>query len=226
MKSREYQMSTSQEIDTQGNIFGIALNYKGLYESLKEQFKHKPYVKEPVKPVLFIKTPNTRNASGQNVYKRSGEILQAGPAVGVVIGKSTSRVKKNDALDHISGYVVINELSLPEDSYYRPAIKAKCQDGFCVLGKAVAKEQVQNIENLELRVYVNGELKQTGNTSDWVRTPEQIIEEISDYMPLNEGDIIITGTPLGRVDLNDGDVVRIDIDQLGYVENTIREEGV
>ena len=55
---------------------------------------------------------------------------------------------------------------------------------------------------------------------------EQIIEEISDYMPLNEGDIIITGTPLGRVDLNDGDVVRIDIDQLGYVENTIREEGV
>lgn len=219
-------MSTSNSIDTQGNIFGIALNYKSLYETLKQQFNEKPYVKEPVKPVLFIKTPNTRNQSGQAVIKRAGEILQAGPAVGIVIGKSTSRVKKSDANAHIAGYVVINELSLPEDSYYRPAIKAKCQDGFCVLGNAVAKDQVTDVDHLELRVYVNGELKQTGNTSDWIRSPEQIIEEISDYMPLSEGDIIITGTPLGRVDLQHGDVVRVEVDQLGAIENTITEEGV
>ncbi|MCH4245409.1 fumarylacetoacetate hydrolase family protein [Acinetobacter gerneri] len=219
-------MSTSNSIDTQGNIFGIALNYKSLYETLKQQFNEKPYVKEPVKPVLFIKTPNTRNQSGQAVIKRAGEILQAGPAVGIVIGKSTSRVKKSDANAHIAGYVVINELSLPEESYYRPAIKAKCQDGFCVLGNAVAKDQVTDVDHLELRVYVNGELKQTGNTSDWIRSPEQIIEEISDYMPLSEGDIIITGTPLGRVDLQHGDVVRVEVDQLGAIENTITEEGV
>lgn len=219
-------MSTSNSIDTQGNIFGIALNYKSLYETLKQQFNEKPYVKEPVKPVLFIKTPNTRNQSGQAVIKRAGEILQAGPAVGIVIGKSTSRVKKSDANAHIAGYVVINELSLPEESYYRPAIKAKCQDGFCVLGNAVAKDQVTDVDHLELRVYVNGELKQTGNTSDWIRSPEQIIEEISDYMPLAEGDIIITGTPLGRVDLQHGDVVRVEVDQLGAIENTITEEGV
>lgn len=219
-------MSTSNSIDTQGNIFGIALNYKSLYETLKQQFNEKPYVKEPVKPVLFIKTPNTRNQSGQAVIKRAGEILQAGPAVGIVIGKSTSRVKKSDANAHIAGYVVINELSLPEESYYRPAIKAKCQDGFCVLGNAVAKDQVTDVDHLELRFYVNGELKQTGNTSDWIRSPEQIIEEISDYMPLSEGDIIITGTPLGRVDLQHGDVVRVEVDQLGAIENTITEEGV
>ncbi|ENV33213.1 fumarylacetoacetate hydrolase family protein [Acinetobacter gerneri] len=219
-------MSTSNSIDTQGNIFGIALNYKSLYETLKQQFNEKPYVKEPVKPVLFIKTPNTRNQSGQAVIKRAGEILQAGPAVGIVIGKSTSRVKKSDANAHIAGYVVINELSLPEESYYRPAIKAKCQDGFCVLGNAVAKDQVTDVDHLELRVYVNGELKQTGNTSDWIRSPEQIIEEISDYMPLSEGDIIITGTPLGRVNLQHGDVVRVEVDQLGAIENTITEEGV
>ena len=219
-------MSTSNSIDTQGNIFGIALNYKSLYETLKQQFNEKPYVKEPVKPVLFIKTPNTRNQSGQAVIKRAGEILQAGPAVGIVIGKSTSRVKKSDANAHIAGYVVINELSLPEESYYRPAIKAKCQDGLCVLGNAVAKDQVTDVDHLELRVYVNGKLKQTGNTSDWIRSPEQIIEEISDYMPLSEGDIIITGTPLGRVDLQHGDVVRVEVDQLGAIENTITEEGV
>ena len=143
-----------------------------------------------------------------------------------MIGKSTSRVQESDATDHIAGYVVVNELSLPEDSYYRPAIKAKCQDGFCALGDVVAREQVADVKHLELRVLVNGELKQTGNTSNWLRTPEQIIAEISDYMPLNEGDIILTGTPLGRVDLQAGDVVRIEIDQVGAVENTIQEQGV
>ena len=197
-------MNDLKKIDTHGNIFGIALNYKCLYESLQTQFNQKPYVKEPVKPVLFIKTPNTRNQSGQVVFKQVGDVLQAGPTVGVVV----------------------NELSLPEDSYYRPAIKAKCQDGFCVIGEAVARDQVTDINHLELRVLVNGELKQKGNTSNWLRTPEQIIAEVSEYMPLNEGDVILTGTPLGRVDLNANDVVRIEIDQLGAIENTIQEQGV
>ncbi|WP_372403279.1 fumarylacetoacetate hydrolase family protein [Acinetobacter piscicola] len=219
-------MNDLNQIVKQGNIFGIALNYKNLYSTLQAQFNEKPYVKEPIKPVLFIKTPNTRNQSGQLVVKRVGEVLQAGAAVGIVIAKATSRVKQADANNHIAGYVVINELSLPEDSYYRPAIKAKCQDGFCVIGDVVAQDQVNNVANLELRVYVNGELKQTGNTSDWIRSPAQIIEEISDYMPLNEGDIIITGTPLGRPALLKGDVVRVEVDQLGAVENTVQEQGV
>ena len=219
-------MSTVTDIETKGNIFGVALNYKGLFNSLKAQFNEKPYVKEPIKPVLFIKTPNTRSSNGQLVIKQKADILQAGPTLGVVIGKSTIRVSKENAAAHIAGYVVVNELSLPEDSYYRPAIKAKCQDGFCVLGTAVAKDQIGDVNNLELRVFVNGKLKQTGNTSDWLRTPEQIIEEISDYMPLNAGDIILTGTPLGRVPLLNGDVVRIEIDQVGAVENTVQEQGV
>ena len=218
-------MSELNKNSMDGNIFGIALNYKCLYEKLQAQFNEKPYINEPKKPVLFIKTPNTRNQSGQPVIKQKDDILQAGPALGIVIGKSTSRVSENDALDHIAGFVTVNELSLPEESYYRPAIKAKCQDGFCVLGTPVAKEAVTDLNNLALRVYVNGELKQEGTTANWIRTPAQIIEEISEYMPLNEGDIILTGTPLGRVDLQAGDEVRVEIDQLGSVTNTIQEEG-
>lgn len=218
-------MIDSKNLVINGNIFGIALNYKDLYEVLKAQFNEKPYLSEPKKPVLFIKTPNTRNQSGAPIVKRKGDILQAGPTLGIVIGKCTSRVSKSDALQHIAGYVVVNELSLPEESYYRPAVKAKCQDGFCVIGTPIAKEQIQNIDQLELRVFVNGELKQQGTTANWIRTPEQIIEEISESMPLNEGDIILTGTPYGRVDLQDGDVVRIEIDQLGSVTNTIQQQG-
>ena len=218
-------MSELNKINTDGNIFGIALNYKCLYEKLQAQFNEKPYINEPKKPVLFIKTPNTRNASDAVVLKQANEVLQAGPAIGVIIGKSTTRVSQADASAHIAGYVVINELSLPEESYYRPAIKAKCQDGFCVIGTPVAAEAVKDLSDLSLKVFVNGELKQQGTTANWIRTPAQLIEEISEYMPLNEGDIILTGTPYGRVDLQAGDEVRIEIDQLGSVTNTIQEEG-
>lgn len=218
-------MNELKMISMEGNIFGIALNYKCLYEKLQAQFNEKPYINEPKKPVLFIKTPNTRNTSENSVVKKQDETLQAGPTIGVIIGKSTSRVSKSEAAAHIAGYVVVNELSLPEESYYRPAIKAKCQDGFCVIGTPVAASEVTDLSNLSLKVFVNGELKQEGTTANWMRTPEQIIEEISEYMPLNEGDIILTGTPYGRVDLQVGDEVRIEIDQMGSVTNTIQEEG-
>lgn len=217
-------MENVESIKTDGNIFGVALNYKCLYESLRTSFNEKPYINEPIKPVLFIKTPNTRNVDQGQVIKQKNQILQAGPSLGVVIGKSTSRVSQADATDHIAGYVVINEFSLPEDTYYRPAIKAKCQDGFCAIGDVVAKQHVQQVNQLQLSVWVNGELKQQGTTANWIRSPEQLIAEMSDYMILNEGDIILTGTPLGRVDLEDGDEVTIEIEQIGKLTNHIVEQ--
>ncbi|WP_120429766.1 fumarylacetoacetate hydrolase family protein [Acinetobacter baylyi] len=217
-------MEYVESIKTDGNVFGIALNYKCLYESLRTSFNEKPYINEPIKPVLFIKTPNTRNVDQGCVIKQKNQILQAGPSLGVVIGKSTSRVSQEDALEHIAGYVVVNEFSLPEDTYYRPAIKAKCQDGFCAIGQVVAKEHLQQVNQLQLCVWVNGELKQQGTTANWIRSPEQLIAEMSDYMILNEGDIILTGTPLGRVDLENGDEVTIEIEQIGKLTNHIVEQ--
>lgn len=212
-------------INTQGNIFAVALNYRDLYDSIRAEFQQKPYINAPKRPILFIKTPNTRNQSGQVVLTRKGDIVQAGPCLAVVIAKTTRRVLLHEAHASIAGYVVVNELSLPEDSYYRPAIMAKCQDGFCVIGQPVAEQDVQHVDQLELRVYVNGELKQTGNTANWIRTPEQIITEISEFMPLQRGDLILMGTPLGRVSLQDGDEVRVEIDQLGAVSNRIKVQG-
>ena len=118
-----------------GTLFGVALNYQGLLQSHLQSFTQPPYQKPPVKPVLFIKTPNTRNShEAPVVFPQGVERLQPGPALGVVIGKRASRVRLEDALEHVAGYTIVNEFSLPEDSYYRPAVKAKCRDGFCALG--------------------------------------------------------------------------------------------
>ncbi|AGI23678.1 hypothetical protein H681_09020 [Pseudomonas sp. ATCC 13867] len=210
----------------QGTLFGVALNYQGLLESRLGEFNEPPYQKPPVKPVLFIKTPNTRNANGEPViFPRDVQRLQPGPALGVVIGRNASRVSADSAMQHVAGYVIVNEFSLPEDSYYRPAVKAKCRDGFCPIGpEVVGTGEIADPHALALKVFVNGELRQQNSTANLVRSIPQLIAEISEFMTLHEGDVLITGTPEGRVDVQPGDRVEVEIDGLGrLVSNVVAE---
>ncbi|MBV4483833.1 fumarylacetoacetate hydrolase family protein [Pseudomonas khavaziana] len=208
-----------------GTLFGVALNYQGLLEQHLAAFEQAPYQKPPTKPVLFIKTPNTRNTHGGVVLQPAGERLQPGPALGVVIGQRASRVSQDNAMVHVAGYVVVNEFSLPEDSYYRPAVKAKCRDGFCALGpEVIARDQVTNPNQLDLKLFVNGQLRQENSTAHWVRDIAQLIAEISEFMTLHPGDVLITGTPEGRVDVQPGDRVEVEITGVGRLLNTIEAE--
>lgn len=209
-----------------GTLLGVALNYQGLLQQHLAAFNEPPYKQPPVKPVLFIKTPNTRNQHGQPVtYPSAVDRLQPGPALGVVIGKDASRISVENALAHVAGYTIVNEFSLPEDSYYRPAVKAKCRDGFCSLGpELVPAAQVPNPQALGIRLLVNGELRQHNNTANCVRSVAQLIAEISEFMTLHAGDVLITGTPEGRVDVLPGDRVTVEIDGLGQLINTIVAE--
>lgn len=208
----------ASEIAT-GTLFGIALNYTGLLQSRLAEFDEPPYQKPPVKPVLFIKTPNTRNADGQAVVMPTGERLQPGPALGVVIGKTASRVAEKDALAHVAGYLIVNEFSLPEESYYRPAVKAKCRDGFCSLSSEVV--ELAEPHRLNLKLLVNGEVRQENTTANLVRGIARLISELSEFMTLHEGDVLITGTPEGRVDVQPGDEVVVEISGLGRLTNSI-----
>ncbi|QQD26207.1 fumarylacetoacetate hydrolase family protein [Pseudomonas simiae] len=208
-----------------GTLFGVALNYQGLLDQHLAAFQQVPYQKPPTKPVLFIKTPNTRNQHDAVVLHPQGERLQPGPALGVVIGLRASRVSLENAMAHVAGYVVVNEFSLPEDSYYRPAVKAKCRDGFCALGPhLIPRDQVANPNQLSLKLWVNGELRQENSTAHWVRDIAQLIAEISEFMTLHPGDVLITGTPEGRVDVLPGDKVEVEISGVGRLVNHIQAE--
>lgn len=214
----------ASEIAT-GTLFGIALNYQGLLHSRLDEFNQPPYQKPPQKPVLFIKTPNTRSVDGQAVTAPTGERLQPGPALGVVIGKTASRVAEQDALAHVAGYVIVNEFSLPEDSYYRPAVKAKCRDGFCALsGEVIPASEVPDAHGLVLTLRVNGEVRQENTTANFVRSIPRLIAELSEFMTLHAGDVLITGTPEGRVDVVPGDEVVVEISGLGRLTNPIVAE--
>ncbi|MNZ63101.1 Homoprotocatechuate catabolism bifunctional isomerase/decarboxylase [compost metagenome] len=209
-----------------GTLFGVALNYQGLLESRLGEFNEPPYQKPPVKPVLFIKTPNTRNAnSAPVVFPRGVQRLQPGPALGVVIGTNASRVSADEAMRYVAGYVIVNEFSLPEDSYYRPAVKAKCRDGFCPIGpEVVSCDEIADPHALTLKLFVNGGLRQENSTANLVRGIPQLIAEISEFMTLHAGDVLITGTPEGRVDVQPGDEVVVEIDGLGRLVSTVVAE--
>jgi 5-oxopent-3-ene-1,2,5-tricarboxylate decarboxylase/2-hydroxyhepta-2,4-diene-1,7-dioate isomerase len=128
-------------------------------------------------------------------------------------------------MEHVAGYTIVNEFSLPEDSYYRPAVKAKCRDGFCALGpELVPRDQIADPEQLKLKLFVNGELRQQNSTAHFVRSVAQLIAQISEFMTLHEGDVLITGTPEGRVDVLPGDKVEVEISGLGRLVNHIVAE--
>ena len=104
-------------------------------------------------------------------------------------------------------------------------MKAKCRDGFCALSdELVPAESIGNPHALGIRLRVNGELRQENSTANLVRSIPQLIAEISEFMTLHEGDVLITGTPEGRVDVQPGDEVVVEIDGLGRLANTVVAE--
>lgn len=208
-----------------GTVYGVALNYKGLLDSRLAEFNEPPYQKPPIKPVLFIKTPNTyNNHLGNIVFPKGIERIQAGPSLGFVMAKDASRVTKEQALNYVAGFTVVNEVSLPEDSYYRPAVKAKCRDSFCPMGPWLVAMDAVNTDNLAISVSINGEIRQQNSTANLVRNIPQLIEELSEFMTLKAGDIILTGTPEGRVDINVSDKVEVTIEGIGTLTNTVIAE--
>ncbi|WP_018151426.1 fumarylacetoacetate hydrolase family protein [Leeia oryzae] len=210
---------------TEGTYIGVALNNRPLMNRLAPSLQEAPYKTPPKTPVYFFKPVNTHNAhQGVIEVPADGETAYAGAALGVVIGKQARKVMQADAMQYVAGYTVVNEVSLAETSYYRPAIKAKCRDTFCPVGPWVVSADSVDVTALTLKTFVNGELRQTGNTADLIHRVPALIEYISNFLTLEPGDLIITGTGLRDVALVAGDTVTVEIEQIGRLENTVVAE--
>ncbi|NWK76710.1 fumarylacetoacetate hydrolase family protein [Aquitalea sp. LB_tupeE] len=208
-----------------GTVYGVALNHRSLLEQLEADFQQPPYQKAPATPVLFIKPRNTHagHSSAIALPTQAGKVF-AGGALGVVIGKVASKVAEDQALAVLAGYTVVNEISLEESSFYRPAVKAKCRDGFCPMGPWLVDAAAINPLNVEIRSYLNGELAETNHSRDWLRSVPQLIAALSQFMTLQPGDVIIPATPLRQLEIRPGDTVAVEIDGIGRLENRLIAE--
>jgi 5-oxopent-3-ene-1,2,5-tricarboxylate decarboxylase / 2-hydroxyhepta-2,4-diene-1,7-dioate isomerase len=117
------------------------------------------------------------------------------------------------------GYIAVNDVSIPHESYFRPAIRQRCRDGFCVIGSKSIDRQPE-----EIRIWINGELRCRASTADLVRSTDRLIADISEFLTLQPGDILLIGEPHDAPLARAGDRVRVEIDGLAPIENEVVPE--
>lgn len=201
-----------------GKILAVGLNYR--------RHANETGAAIPETPILFSKFNNSLAATCQPVpLPPVAEQFDYEVELGVVIGRRTSRVKVDEALDFVLGYCTANDLSA-RDLQMRTSqwLLGKTLDRFCPVGPyLVTRDEVPDPQRLGLRTWVNGELRQNSNTADMIFSVAEIVSYASQYMTLEPGDLIITGTPEGvilgmpepRTWLKPGDEVSVEVEGLG-----------
>ncbi|NVK13261.1 MAG: fumarylacetoacetate hydrolase family protein [Rhodobacteraceae bacterium] len=213
-----------------GKFLGIGLNYTDHAEEMGMDL--------PEHPILFLKATSSICGPCDDVILPRGSVATDWEVeLGVVIGTKAKYVTETDALDHVAGYCVINDVS--ERDFQTKLTgqwtKGKSCDTFGPAGPwLVTRDEVPDPQNLWLTCDVNGTRRQTGSTSRMVFTVAQIVSHLSQLMTLHPGDVIATGTPPGvgmgakpePVYLKAGDVMRLEIEGLGVQAQKVRAEDI
>ena len=213
------------------NIIGIGLNYT---EHVAESARGLDTTgKLPTKPIIFSKPPTTVTATNTEIIKNTKLTSQLDweCELAVVIAKKGKYVAKEDAMDYVFGYTVINDISARDCRREGQWIVSKGQDTFAPMGPfLVTKDEIENPHNLNLSLKVNGVEKQNSNTKFMLFNINDLIEDLSIVFTLEPGDIIATGTPAGvgagrdpQEWMHNGDVVEATVEGIGTIVNTVKE---
>ncbi|MEP7057847.1 MAG: fumarylacetoacetate hydrolase family protein [Caldimonas sp.] len=204
-----------------GNVYGALLNHRDALAALGPAVEAPPYNGAPKAVVLYVKPRNTLAGPGDDVeVPDEAAELVIGATLGLVIGRTACRVRESDALEHVAGYVIVDDVSVPHASFYRPSVRHKARDGFCPVGpRVVARRALGDPGRLGFRVFVDERLVHERRAADWVRSPARLVAEVSDFMTLVPGDVLMTGVADGAPRVRAGQTVAIEIDGLGRLEN-------
>ena len=201
-------------------IFAVGLNYAKHARELAFAPQQEPLV--------FLKGPNAL-AGHRACTARPADVkfMHYECELAVVIGRPARRVASDAALAHVAGYTVANDYAVRDylENYYRPNLRAKNRDGATLLGPwLVDASDITDPMNLELRTTVNGTVTQHGNTRDMILDVARLIAHLSSFMTLSPGDVILTGTPEGVVNVNPGDEIVTEIDGVGRLVGFIGQD--
>jgi 5-oxopent-3-ene-1,2,5-tricarboxylate decarboxylase / 2-hydroxyhepta-2,4-diene-1,7-dioate isomerase len=207
-------------------VVGALLNFRGAWEAMEPAMHKEPHFKPPKHVVLYLKPANTWRAPGDDIVLPIGvDEVEVGATLGVVMGASAARVREDEALQYVAGYVAVNDVTVPHSAILRPPVKQKCRDSFCPIGTIAAADAVADPDGLEIRAYVNGELKATNTTRNLLRPVAKLISEVTEFMTLEPGDVLLVGVPENVPRARAGDRVAVEIEGVGRVENAVRAEG-
>ena len=195
-----------------GTVYGTLLNFRSEFDALAPQMNEAPYKAPPKAPILYVKTANTFSASGSSVpVPARVPQVEIGATVGLVMKSATE----------VAGCVLMNDLSVPHTSFFRPPVKFKCLDGFLGIGPETRQTDPLKVE---IQVFINGALRQTVRFDALVRDPRSLLAGVSEFMTLGEGDVLMLGCDAPRPQARVGDRIELRSGALGTLSNTLVAE--
>lgn len=209
-----------------GLVYGVLLNERDDLDRLAPRLAEPPYKGLPKAPVLYVKPYNTHIGPGATVRVPAGvERIATGATLGIVIGRPACRVPEQRALAVVAGYTIVNDLSIPHESLFRPPIREKCFDGACPIGPSiVARDSFPEPDRAIISTYVNGALAQRRTLDKLVRPIARLIADVTEFMTLFPGDVLLPGIPLDAPTAKPGDSIAVEIDGIGRLESHLLRE--
>jgi 5-oxopent-3-ene-1,2,5-tricarboxylate decarboxylase/2-hydroxyhepta-2,4-diene-1,7-dioate isomerase len=209
-----------------GTVYSALLNDPQQLQALGEAAHQPPYKAPPQHPVLTVRPRNTLAGDGEAIAVPS-EGVRTGASLGVVIGRTACRVATGDALAHVAGYLVANDLCLPMDGpgrHYRPAVRQMARDGFCPLGAVAPAAAVADPDALAITLALDGQLVWRGHTRGMVRGVAQLVSDVTEFMTLQPGDVLLLGIGADAPPALPGQTMTVGIEGVGRLHNTLVAE--
>ncbi|MES2716061.1 MAG: fumarylacetoacetate hydrolase family protein [Pseudomonadota bacterium] len=212
-----------------GVVYSALLNDPQQLADLGDAVHQPPYKAPPRHPVLAVRPRNTLAGDGDAIaVPASVGLVRTGASLGLVIGQVACRVPVSEAMAVVAGYLVANDLSLPlpgPGSHYRPAARQMMRDGFCPLGaQVVPAGAVPDPDALQIRLLLDGQPAWQGSTAGRVRGVAQLVSDVSEFMTLQPGDVLLlgigAGAPLARI----GQSMAVHIAGIGQLHNSLVAE--
>lgn len=195
-----------------GTVYGVLLNFQAERDALGERMSLPPYQAPPRAPVLYIKPANTWSAHGAVIpVPAHVPEVEIGASVGLLMGPA----------GRLAGCVLMNDLSVPHESFYRPPVRFKCLDGFLGVGSAIVPTDP---DTLALDVRVNGETRQRVDFRGTVRNSASLLADVGEFMTLRAGDVLMLGCAPGRPLARVGDRIEIHAPGFPPLVNTLVAE--
>ncbi len=207
-----------------GTVYGALLNDAGTIARMAPAFAEPPYRAAPKAPVLYIKPRNTFAEDGAAVAVPADPgCVRIDATIGAVIGRRATRVAAADAASFVAGWVVVSDVTLPHDSVYRPAVRLRCRDGFCPIG-AIASPSAFDPDAATLTVAIDDAVVLSRSFATLVRPFAALLADVTAFMTLDEGDVLLLGPPEGAPLARPGATVRIDVPGLGSLTHRVVAE--
>ncbi len=218
-ENNTYELKTSK-------IIALGLNYQDHIDETGAE--------TPEEPILFAKTPNVLITSGEDIiippflyeYGLKKVVVHYEAELAVVIGKRAHCVAESEAMEYVLGYTCFNDVSQRDLQFSDVSgwFRGKSLDTFGPIGpRIIPAEKLQDPHNLEIQCRLNGKTVQMSNTSKMIFSIPEIIAFISKQITLESGDIISTGTPGGVGSVAHGDLVEVEIQHIGILQNRVKD---